>query len=87
MLQTSQRYPIPLDSEGVWIDLPVQENERLFHASIFNLKGRRMAGRVIQADIEKEKHHLEFDHSGWPQGVYLLVIKGNRILRQTKLIK
>lgn len=87
MLQVSQTYPIPFDSQGVWIDLPVQENERLFHASIFNLKGRRMAGRVIQADSKNEKHHLEFDHTGWPQGVYLLVIKGNRILRQTKLIK
>lgn len=87
MLQSSQTFPIPLDSEGVWIDLPVQKDEKLFHASIFNLKGRRMAGQVIQAETEKEKHHWEFDHTGWPQGLYLLVLKGNGILRQMKVIK
>jgi starvation-inducible outer membrane lipoprotein len=87
MLQTSQTCPIPLDSQGVWIDLPVQENEHLFYASIYNLKGRRMAGKVINVASEKDKHHWDFDHAGWPQGLYLLEVKGNRILRQTKLIK
>lgn len=87
MLQSSQAYAIPLDSQGVWIDLPVQENENLFHASIFNLQGRRMTGQIIQVASEKEKHHWEFDHTSWPRGTYLLVVKGNRVLRQTKLIK
>ncbi len=87
MLQSSQTYPVPLDSQGVWIDLPVQENENLFYASIFNVQGRRMVGQVIRVASEKEKHHLEFDHTGWPQGRYLLVLKGNRVLQQTRLIK
>lgn len=87
MLNLSKPCPVLLDEQGVWIDLPVQENEKLFHASIFNLKGRRMAGQIIQAGSKEEKHHWEFDHAGWPEGRYLLVVKGNRILRQTKLIK
>lgn len=87
MLSSSQSIPTQLDSRGVWVDLPDQENENFFHASIYNMKGRRMAGQLLHAADEKAKHRWDFDHTGWPEGLYVLEVKGKRVLRQTKLIK
>lgn len=87
MLLSSQSIPTPLDSRGVWVDLPVQESESLFHASIYDLKGRRMTGQLLCVADEQAKHHWDFDHTGWPKGSYVLEVKGKRVLRQTKLVK
>ena len=76
-----------LDAEGLWLDFPLQEEGGVYRASIFDCHGRRLAGDSFVASQAQDKYRWKVDHTNWPKGQYVLVLKGARSLRQTMLIK
>ncbi|WP_017732233.1 hypothetical protein [Nafulsella turpanensis] len=76
-----------LDAEGLWVDFPGQGEEAVFYASIFDCRGRRLAGHSFIVPDSKEKCRWNVNHTTWPKGAYVLVLKGERVLRQTLLMK
>lgn len=78
--------PLKINGEGLWIESPAN-SEKTFLASIFDQKGRWLASHTFSVDKEANKCYWRVDHANWPEGIYLLVLRGERMLRQIKLVK
>lgn len=86
MISKSHTSPLPMDADGLWIESPA-ESEKVFLASIFDLRGRWLASHTFYVEDDRNKCYWHVDHTHWPQGIYLLVLRGERMLRQVKLVK
>ena len=78
---------IQLDAEGLWVDTSLLGVTGAFSASIFDCRGRRLAGHSFIVPESRERCRWNVDHAAWSKGAYTLVVKGERVLRQAKLLK
>ena len=76
-----------MDAEGLWFDFPQSEEGEVINASIFDCHGRRLAGHSFVILRDRERCRWNVDHTAWPQGPYVLEVKGERVLRQKMLKK
>lgn len=86
MITNPKLSTLQINEEGLWVESPA-DNERIFLASIFDRSGRWLAGHTFYVDENRNKCFWNVDHTNWPAGIYLLVLRGERMLRQIKLIK
>lgn len=87
MAESTVGKAIQLDSEGLWMDASLLGVTGAFNASIFDCHGRRLAGHSFIAPESCERCRWNVDHTAWSNGAYTLVVQGERVLRQTKLLK
>ena len=80
-------YPNPLAQKGLWLEFPAMEKSQNFHAYIYDLSGRALVNRVFDVPERGGKQLWEVDHSTWANGTYLLVIQGDKVIQQLKIIK
>lgn len=77
---------LQFNEEGIWVESPA-DSERIFLASIFDRRGRWLASQTFYVDENDNRCYWNVDHTDWPAGIYLLVLRGKRMLRQIKLVK
>lgn len=86
-LQSVRAYPTQLNEQGLWIEFPAIEGVKRVQAAIFDVQGRRMAAKSFKSGEQEGKQLWKLDHHVWNPGVYLLIIKGEQLNYQQKLIK
>lgn len=80
-------YPTQLAKEGLWLELPPTPTPQKLQATIYNIEGRIMANRFLVSKEHAQKHHWMLANNNWPAGLYLLIIQGEQVLHQQKLIQ
>ena len=76
-----------IEEDGLWVDSPLQGEGGVFDASIFDCFGRKLAGHSFAISTSRDRCRWNIDDTSWPKGAYVLVVKGERVLRQTMLKK
>ena len=77
-------YPTQLDQEGLWLEIPAQEGANKLQLSIVDRQGRLMTTSTLQA---AGKQQLKLNTQGWSPGIYILILRGEGIHYQQKLLK
>jgi hypothetical protein len=80
-------YPNPLSMEGLWLEFPTMEQQAEVKASIYDLSGRILAEKSFQIERAGSKILWKVDHDHWSNGMYLLLIQGERRMQKIKLLK
>lgn len=80
-------YPVPLNNDGLWLEIPQMEKEGDFKVSIYNMHGRKLAEKQFRSGEEGSKQLWNLKHQEWSYGMYLLIVQGEGMLNQQKLIK
>jgi hypothetical protein len=54
---------------------------------VYDLSGRMLANTRFDLGPDGGRYHWNLDHSQWAKGVYVLVLKGDSLSEQIKIVK
>ena len=80
-------YLVPLNNDGLWLEFPPMGKDGNFKVSIHDMHGRKLAEKQVRSGKEGSKQLWDLNHKDWSYGMYLLIVQGEGILHQQKLIK
>lgn len=80
-------YPTDLSSSLLWLEIPGEEGRREFKASVFNSRWHSMGVKSFSVEAEGAKLLWELGSADWPSGIYYLIIEGEGIRHQQRLVK
>ena len=80
-------YPNPIAEKGLWLEFPSMKEDAELLVMIYDLNGRKIAEKQFTSEKAGSKQLWDLDHQNWPSGMYMMIIRGEGVVHQQKLIK
>lgn len=80
-------YPTRLEKENLWLEIPPMEGVEKLQLSIYDMQGSVMASKSFVPGEQISRQLWKLDHRAWSPGIYFLILEGNKLKHQQKLIK